>query len=216
MNIIKQSTDAILELYSKWGSSDYIGENITQTVHALQCAELASKDKRIREYDDFTWKCVIIAALLHDVGHLVGLELGEMEMRSGDDIFSNASLGIVGHEGIGAAYLQDKGMPSLVCELVQSHVMAKRYLCTVCEGYYEKLSDASKATMKMQGGFMNDVELKNFRSSRMFELKVFLREYDDSGKEFEDFIKKEKNVIQGLDTYRDMIESVLLAGRLFV
>jgi predicted HD phosphohydrolase len=215
MNSIKQSTDAIFELYTKWGSSDYIGESITQTEHALQCAMVATEDARLNVYDDYIRKCVIISALLHDIGHLVGMDHGYMEMRGGDDIFSNASLGIVGHEGIGSAYLKDCGMPSLVCELVDSHVMAKRYLCTVRDDYYNKLSDASKATMQLQGGFMNDDELRKFRSSRMSELKVYLREYDDGGKEFETCVKKDKKIIHGLETYRNIIESVLLSGRLF-
>jgi len=47
-NILK-----ILNLYTKWGSSDYIGESITQIEHALQCARLASQDPRFVQYDNF-------------------------------------------------------------------------------------------------------------------------------------------------------------------
>jgi len=118
--------------------------------------------------------------LLHDIGHLIGLEDGEMEMRLGGE--SCDSLGIVGHEGIGAAFLKDLGMPNLVCELVEGHVPAKRYLCTTREGYYDSLSDASKQTMQLQGGMMNSEEIRVFQSGVVPELKIYLREYDDVGK----------------------------------
>lgn len=210
---VSKTVDKILALYTKWGSSDYIGESITQIEHALQCAQLASRDARLHVYDDFTWKCVIVAALLHDVGHLIGLEHGEMEMRSdGEGIFANASLGIVGHEGVGAEFLRECGMPSLVCNLVGSHVLAKRYLCSVREGYYDKLSDASKETMRMQGGLLSKEQITDFKSGNMPELSIYIREYDDEGK------KKELNLSSrmGLNDYRKMLESVLVSGRFFV
>lgn len=222
---IQEATDKIISLYAKWGASDYIGESVTQTQHALQCASMATRDSRLRDYDDFIWKCVVVAALLHDIGHLVGMESGDMEMRNGD-----SSLGIIGHEGIGAAYLRECGMPSLVCELVASHVASKRYLCTVREDYYNRLSEASKATMVLQGGKMSTEEIVNFRSSRMSELKIYLREYDDCGKDVggkdsskdasKDSVGKDdsnyEKKINGIESYRGMIESVLLGGRFFV
>lgn len=199
----------ILDLYNKWGSSDYIGESITQIEHALQCAKLASLDSRINCYDDFIRNCVIVAALLHDIGHLVGLEHGEMEMRlNGED--SN-SLGIVGHEGIGSAFLKDLGLPSLVCYLVAGHVSAKRYLCTTREGYYDKLSDASKQTMELQGGFMTDDDLRKFKNDVMPELKIYLREYDDEGKKQNINLSSSMNMLD----YKQNIETALLHGKLF-
>jgi predicted HD phosphohydrolase len=204
-NILK-----ILDLYTKWGSSDYIGESITQIEHALQCARLASHDTRMSRYDNFIHNCVIVAALLHDIGHLVGLDCGEMEMRLGGE--SCDSLGIVGHEGIGAAFLKDLGMPSLVCELVAGHVPAKRYLCTTREGYYDSLSDASKQTMQLQGGMMNSEEVCEFRSGVMPELQIYLREYDDAGK------KKDMNLsstTKMLD-YKTNLETALLHGNIFI
>jgi predicted HD phosphohydrolase len=225
----------ILSLYSKWGASDYIGESITQIEHALQCAQQATQDTRLLGYDNFIRNCVIVAALLHDIGHLIGLEHGDMEMRisSGIGIRGRAcdecdscdecielktnaksvSLGIVGHEGIGAAYLKTLGMPRLVCDLVAGHVPAKRYLCTTRAGYYDALSDASKQTMLLQGGMMKDYELREFQSSVMPELKVFLREYDDKAK------KTELNLAglgSGMLEYKTHLETALLHGKYFV
>lgn len=168
----------ILDLYTKYGTSDYIGEHITQIDHALQCAELAEKDPRLDYYDMYIKNCMIVAALLHDIGHLIGLENGHMEMR----MDKGNSLGIVGHEGIGSAFLKECGLPLLVCELVGSHVQAKRYLCSTRKDYYASVSDASKETMTLQGGMMSLEEIKKFNSELMPELKIFLREYDDLGK----------------------------------
>ena len=201
----------IMDLYAKWGSSDYIGEYITQIEHALQCARQAVLDSRLAEYDNFIRNCVIVAALLHDIGHLIGLEDGKMEMRL--DGANGDSLGIVGHEGVGAALLKDLGMPSLVSELVAGHVPAKRYICTTREGYYDSLSDASKQTMQLQGGMMNSEEERAFCGGVMPELKIYLREYDDAGK------KKDMNLSSfgaGMLDYKTHLETALMHGRMFV
>lgn len=203
-NILK-----ILDLYTKWGSSDYIGESITQIEHALQCARLASQDSRLAQYDNFIHNCVIVAALLHDIGHLVGLDDGEMEMRLGGE--SCDSLGIVGHEGVGAAFLKGLGMPNLVCELVEGHVPAKRYLCTTREGYYDSLSNASKQTMQLQGGIMNSEELRIFQSGVMPELKIYLREYDDVGKKTNMNLSSTTKMLD----YKSHLETALMHGRIF-
>jgi predicted HD phosphohydrolase len=206
-----EKISTILELYKKWGSSDYIGESITQIEHGLQCARQAVLDSRLARYDNFIQNCVIVAALLHDIGHLIGLEDGEMEMRLGGE--DSDSLGIVGHEGVGAAFLKDLGMPVVVCELVAGHVPAKRYLCTTRPGYYDSLSDASKQTMQLQGGMMNSEELCDFRSGVMPELKIYLREYDDAGK------KKDMNLSSfgaGMLDYKTHLEIALMHGSLFV
>ena len=80
---------------------------------------------------------VIVASLLHDVGHLVGLEAGDSMERMGH-------CGILDHEVQGGAFLRKLGLSPRVAKLVQCHVMAKRYLCYKDPEYYSKLSDASK------------------------------------------------------------------------
>ena len=212
-NNLKNITD-IIDLYTKYGESDYIGESITQTEHAIQCAELAIHDSRLDRYDEYIRNCVIVAALLHDIGHLIGIQDNDMQMCNcnTDNKFGNASLGIVGHEGIGSIYLKQCGMPSLVCELVDSHVAAKRYLCTVRTDYYEKLSDASKETMRMQGGMMNNEQIKDFKSSFMPELKIFIREYDDEAKKIGLDLSKSKTI----SFYNNYLQKALIHGGLFV
>ena len=68
MSLTKTSSDFVAEieaLYSRWGSNKY-DEQISQIEHAVQCAEFA----RHAEADDE----LIVATLLHDIGHLLELE----------------------------------------------------------------------------------------------------------------------------------------------
>jgi len=218
--LLNLTVDKILNLYTKYGASDYIGEDITQIEHALQCAECAEKDIRMQTYNDYIKTCMIVAALLHDIGHLIGMENGDMEMKDAN-IFNGASLGIVGHESIGRAFLKACGMPYLVYDLVGSHVLAKRYLCTTKKKYYDSLSDASKETMKMQGGLMTPAEISDFKTSVMPELKIYLREYDDLGKQTDNTVEKhstEEHSTEkksGIEKYKKNIELALSYGKIF-
>jgi predicted HD phosphohydrolase len=118
---------------------------------------------------------VIVAALLHDVGHL----LEGPQMTSGGE-----SLGRVEHESAGAAYLQSLGFHPDVCELVRLHVTAKRYLYTCLRdfGLEYDLSSASLATLKHQGGRMTEEESWAFLRHRLHDDALLVRECDEHGK----------------------------------
>lgn len=182
-NRIYAAATEILQLYEKYGSADYIGEEVTQKEHGLMCALRATEDTRLQQYEPRIVGQFIVAAFLHDIGHLIGLDrAGEktsicMIGTDGD------SLGIYGHENIGAEYLRQAGLPELVCNLVGSHVKAKRYLCTRDETYLSQLSLASASTMRLQGGLMSTEELEQFEDDPIFEMALMLRGYDDGGKD---------------------------------
>src|SRR4051794_40862439 len=55
--------DRIFQLFSKGGHATYFGEAVPQTEHALQSAHLAASAG--------AGSSLIVAALLHDVGHLL-------------------------------------------------------------------------------------------------------------------------------------------------
>ncbi|MFM9014736.1 MAG: HD domain-containing protein, partial [Gemmatimonadota bacterium] len=78
----------VLALYERCGDDTY-GEDVTQNEHALQCAAIAEADGASEP--------LIVAALLHDIGHLVHLdEHGEMaDAEVVDDV----------HEATGARVL---------------------------------------------------------------------------------------------------------------
>lgn len=159
--------EKVRSLYEKQGAGAYYGEPVTQYQHALQAAHFAEQYAP----DDHE---LIIAALLHDVGHL----LGEKE----EDLMGN--LGVLEHEHVGAEYLRKQlGLSERICYLVDNHVNAKRYLTCVDKAYYDRLSDASKQTLVYQGGPMTDAEAEAFRAHPDFALCLRMRTFDEAAKE---------------------------------
>jgi len=156
----------VFSLYEKFGDEDYIGEPVSQVEHMSQAAALAQAEG----YDDE----VVLAAFFHDIGHLCA-EAGEAESMDG--------MGNVDHEQIGADFLLERGFSERVANLVQGHVIAKRYLTYKYPEYYNRLSDASKATLNFQGGVMSAAEAADFELNPDAELIVRLRYWDDMAKE---------------------------------
>ncbi|MDA0373700.1 MAG: HD domain-containing protein [Planctomycetota bacterium] len=139
-------------------------ESVTQLEHALQSARESETDTG----DD----AEVIAALLHDVGHLVtGEEVGADDFLARD----------LHHEEIGARVLS-AWFPPEVTEPIRLHVLAKRYLCTVEPGYRERLSDVSEQSLVLQGGPLTDEECRRFEAGPFARRAVFLRRADDRAK----------------------------------
>ncbi len=154
--------DQILELYAARGGEHY-GEDVSQSEHAEQCAHHA----RVDGADDE----LIVAALLHDIGHLL--------QKQGIDA---ADRGIdTRHERIGAGFLA-RGFSAAVSEPVALHVPAKRYLAATVPGYIDRLSTASLQSLALQGGPMDAAECEAFREHPYHEAALRLRGYDEMGK----------------------------------
>jgi phosphonate degradation associated HDIG domain protein len=156
-------TAKITDCFRTRGDSEYGGENVTQLEHALQCAWLAEQDKEKPE--------LVVAALLHDVGHLLH-DLPDDAPDNGIDDH---------HENIGYRFLE-KHFDLAVSEPVRQHVAAKRYLCTVDESYYSQLSEPSIVSLRLQGGKMSDEELHEFRQTPYWKDSLRLRKWDDLAK----------------------------------
>jgi len=171
----------IIDLFIQFGSTDYIGENVSQIQHMTQCAQIAEKEG----YDDDT----ILAAFLHDIGHLLEYKLPVSRMDE---------FGVVDHEAIGSNYLRENGFSSRIADSVEAHVRAKRYLTFKYPSYYDKLSDASKATLMHQGGKMTDEEAKKFEQEENFILFVCIRQWDDQA-------KNPDLPVPGITKYKDLI-----------
>ncbi len=152
----------ILDAFAKCGHLDY-GENISMEEHMLQTAFLADEND---EEDK-----VVVAALLHDFGHLI-CNMPNNTFEEGDDNY---------HEELGAKALQDWFEDDIV-EAVRLHVDAKRYLCAANPEYKDKLSEASITTMAIQGGPMNKREMLAFRRKKGHRIAIRIRAYDDCGK----------------------------------
>jgi gamma-butyrobetaine dioxygenase len=176
--------DEIFELFKKRGNEAYFGEDVSQREHALQAAWLAEKSQAP--------PALVVAALLHDVGHLIhGLA---------EDI---ADQGIDGyHEAAGAAWLEKHFGPE-VTQPVRLHVDAKRFLCYSDATYRALLSPSSQQSLALQGGPCTAEEAKTLAANPYFKGAVMLRRWDDAA-------KVPGLEVPGLDHYRKLIESSLI------
>lgn len=185
-----KTLNQIFELYKEFGQADYIGETVTQTQHMLECAQAAEVYLSTTPSPFNTQ--IILAALFHDIGHLVGMAQASKKMDS---------LGTHGHERIGASFLRQLGITGLIPDLVEKHVEAKRYLTCTNPDYLLKLSDASRKTLKFQGGPMTQVEADDFERDPNFNLILLFRSWDDQA--------KENCSVKELSYYREMLKSYL-------
>ena len=131
--------------------------------HMMQAAHMAESQGA----DDLT----VTGALLHDIGHFTSA-FGTFTMADTHDRY---------HEDAGAAVLEGL-FPEAVIAMVQHHVAAKRYLCATDQRYYDDLSDASKHSLKLQGGPMSDDEVKAFAENPHLDRILTVRRCDDDGK----------------------------------
>jgi phosphonate degradation associated HDIG domain protein len=178
--------DEVIAIFAAKGGTDYAGEEITQLEHACQAAQLAEK----QGFDDE----VILAAFLHDLGHL--LDDNEEDHMDG--------FGVKDHEGVGAGYLKQKGFSDKIATLVNAHVQAKRYLCFANKRYYDNLSHASKMTLLYQGGPMNEAEAAAFEQNPLKNLIIRMRTWDEEA-------KVKEVPLPDLKIYRDKIVRHLTA-----
>ena len=160
---------------------EYAGEKVTQLEHMVQAAQLAEEQGFDEE--------VVLAAFLHDIGHICETGHGDNEMDG---------FGIKDHEEIAAEFLKKRGFSKKLIRLVESHVEAKRYLTYKDPGYYDQLSDASKKTLEYQGGRMEKDEAEAFEQYPLFNLIVQMRRWDEEA-------KIEHKPLPDLDHYRNMI-----------
>lgn len=166
----------IVGLLVKRGAMWFGDEAVSALDHALQCAALARKAGARDE--------VVLAALVHDVGHLV----------------SDAEESSVTHHGNWAARFLRPFVPARVGWLVEHHVIAKRYLCTVERAYAEGLSLGSLRSWLRQGGPLDrETCLVLEREPGLPDL-LALRRWDEAAKE-------PGAIVPGLSAYRDLLEA---------
>ena len=152
------------DLFEGPGTADYLGEEVTQAQHMLQAAALAEADGASPE--------LVIATLLHDVGHFTGPLTGADLMGGTDNR----------HSHVAADWLARWFGPA-VTEPIRLHVAAKRYLCAVDPAYLRVLSAASAYTLEVQGGPMSDQEVAAFEAEPYAADAVRLRGWDDAAKD---------------------------------
>jgi phosphonate degradation associated HDIG domain protein len=182
---IHQRVADIFALYEKHGAEEYYGEDVSQLEHMCQSGELA----RQGGYDDE----VILAAFFHDIGYLIHSENKE----------TMGGYGRVNHEKEAGAFIRKMGFSDKVASLAEQHVNAKRYLTYADAEYYNRLSEASKTTLKHQGGPMTADEAAAFKSDPLFELYITMRRWDEEAKITD-------QALPDLAFYKDIAEKHLL------
>jgi gamma-butyrobetaine dioxygenase len=150
------AAETIGELFAGPGARDHMGEPVPIGEHMLQAGALAEAAG--------AEGALVAAALLHDIGHLLGE--GEDEDLHGET---------------GANWLS-QWFDDAVTEPVRLHVPAKRYLCAADAGYFGLLSGESVRTLVLQGGPMTAAEVTAFEALPFSRDAVAVRRWDDQAK----------------------------------
>lgn len=177
----------IAGIFERRGAEDYLGEAVTMAEHMLQGAALAEREGASED--------LVAAALLHDIGHFTS-EFGTMSLGDTRDNY---------HEESGAEVLAPF-FPAVIVACVRLHVPAKRYLCATDKGYFNRLSEASKHTLSLQGGPMSADEVAAFEENPFYREAVRVRIWDDEG-------KKPSVKTPAFKDYMPLLQRVVARGR---
>ena len=161
----------------------YIGEELTISDHMIQAAMLAEQNKCSSD--------LICSSLLHDYGHFVVKDPNQLATKQVDG----------NHEIIGANYLKSF-FSNKIIEPILLHVDAKKYLARE-KKYFNSLSEASKISLKLQGGIMSDNEAKQFEKNKNYKNAIKLRRFDEGA-------KKQNIKIKDIKDYKELLISKIL------
>ena len=166
----------------KNNKSLYVGEDVTIAEHMIQSAMMAEKTKSKNN--------LVCSCLLHDYGHFILDNPDELVKKNQDGK----------HEDIGYEYLK-KFFKKEVVEPIKNHVLAKRYLARD-KKYFNRLSEASIISLKLQGGVLSSNEARSFEKDVFFKDSIKLRKFDEAAKKIG---IKIKDIID----YKDLLKASL-------
>lgn len=179
--------DDLETLYEQQGARRYEingRSGVTQLQHALQSAALATEAGAA--------DTLVVAALLHDLGHLVYEQCSDELSTKRDDVHQFAAL----------PFLRPH-LPAAVLEPIRLHVDAKRFLCGTVAGYWNTLSDGSKRSLALQGGPYAAEAAAAFITQPHAQEAVQLRRWDDLAKDVQ-------RQVPGFSAYRASLNRLML------
>jgi len=176
------SIEEVFAVLAGGGGEAYFGEPVTVLEHSLQAAWFVRRKNAEAP--------LVVAALLHDLGHLVH-DAGEDAAARGVDTH---------HEDLGVEALGEH-LPTSVLDPIKLHVAAKRYLCLAEPRYFGALSPASVESLALQGGPMSPLEAEAFLALPHAREAITLRHADDAA-------KVEGLAVPALDIYRPFVEAL--------
>ena len=177
---------ALHEVFDLRARGRYGLSDVNQLAHAVQAGARARAQGLSTS--------LTVAALLHDVGHMVH-GLGDHPAARGVDDR---------HEAVGAAWLARWFGPAVV-EPVRLHVAAKRWLCAVEHDYFARLTRDSVESLRLQGGPMSADEVAAFERLPYWRDAVTLRRLDEQAKDPD-------GPMPAFMTFRDEILAALSGG----
>lgn len=150
--------------------------NITQNEHALQIATIAMNNT-----DNYN-KHLIIAALLHDINHLMP-GTGEPAHENLNDYPTSQPM------MNGYNFLKYLNLPINIIEPIRLQQLgaAKKYLCATDINYYNKLNESSKFSLELLGGIFNEQECEIFLNNKYYKDSIKIQLWND--------MSKKKNVV---------------------
>lgn len=138
---------------------------------------------------------LIVAALVHDIGHLLDLDDAEGFDDDRD----------VEHATLGAGWLA-LWLPDSVTRPIALHVDAKRYLASRDPAFVDTLTPMSRASLALQGGAHSAAEAAGFEREAFFADALRVREWDDAP-------DLPDARIGSLEDYRTLIEGLISPSR---
>ena len=161
----------IINLYKNHGNTFY-DKNITQTQHAFSTMNEAIQNVQPQYFQ--------LASFLHNIGLLI------INQSNNNHHLVEKNL----HNQLISYNFLKQYFPDKITKPILNHVIAKRYLCSQFKPYYDKLSQKSKNTFKIQGGFLTNHSIKKFEKNKYFNDTIKLRKYNDLSKQ-----NNHKNII---------------------
>ncbi|KAJ2756331.1 hypothetical protein GGI19_000932 [Coemansia pectinata] len=191
---LEQRVTTVFELLENAGKKEHIGGKITRLDHALQVAQLAKSEGADEE--------TILAALFYDIGHLClsteqRRDVCDKNFLSYHLTNTTRNTSAIDYGRIGGEYLRQFGFPKKTCELIESDVMARRYILTVDPQRLITPAVVSVVYESYRAGPLSSTEMREFENDPLFKQKVQLRRWSY-------FVKVVEGYLATLDTYRDM------------
>ena len=128
---------------------------------------------------------------MHDYGHFI--------LENPDELVKENLDGK--HEDIGYEYLK-KIFKKEIIEPIKYHVQANDILLEM-KNILNLLSEASKISLKLQGGVLNDNEVCKFEAQDYFKSTILLRKFDEAA-------KKTDIKMKSIHDYKKLLTSKLI------
>eukprot|EP00931_Biecheleriopsis_adriatica_P066234 TRINITY_DN40632_c0_g1_i1.p1 TRINITY_DN40632_c0_g1~~TRINITY_DN40632_c0_g1_i1.p1 ORF type:complete len:311 (-),score=56.72 TRINITY_DN40632_c0_g1_i1:257-1189(-) len=193
---ILDHVEKVVNLYSVHGSQDVETMHLnraqpptaTPVEIALRAAEVAQQAGADED--------VIVAALLHDCGHLLGHKMPQLGGWRPDQAWR--------HVLLADRWMRSLGFSDRVLTLLAHQGSARRYLCYKDADYFESFPAASRP----HGGSMSPEEAAVFESAEDFDAIMVLRRSCDEAS-----TRPSGSCSGSFEQYRKLLESHLLAAR---